>query len=100
MAWRRIVKEVRPNTDVSFYETTDESKDYIELTYEDTGKSTDFSYSISEDNLTKTKTRIFNNETSRNEFLADSKIQAIGTAHAAHCLSNNTTKSVPEDKEI
>ena len=59
MAWRRIVKEVRPNTDVSFYEATDEAKTYTESTYEDTGKSTGFTISISEDNLTKTKTRIF-----------------------------------------
>ena len=100
MPWRRIVKEVRPNTDVSFYVASEDARDYVASTYEATGKSTSFVITYSNDNLTKFKTRVFNNESSRNEFVADSSVRAIGTAHAAHCSSNNTTKTIVEDREI
>ena len=100
MAWRRILREVRPNTGVPFHEASDDAKDYIASTYESNGKSTSFVITYSNDNLTKFKTRVFNNESSRNEFVADLTIRAIGTAHAAHCSSNNTTKTIVEDREI
>ena len=100
MAWRRIVSEVRLNKSTPFFEASDDAKAYVTSTYENTGKSTSFAVTYSNDFLTKFKTRVFNNQSSRNEFLADSTVQAIGTAHAAHCSSNNTTKTIVEDREI
>ena len=100
MAWRRIVKEVRPNTGVAFYEASDSAKAHIQTTYEDTGKSTSFSVTYSGDNLTKTKTRVFNSESSRNEFMADSVIQTIASESNTHSSTYNTTKTKVEDAEI
>lgn len=100
MAWRRIVREVRPNTDVAFYEISDSVKAHIKTTYEDTGKSTSFVKTFSSDWLTKTKTRIFDSEASRNEFMADTVIQSIISESNTHASTYNTTKTKVEDAEI
>ena len=100
MAWQRTIREVRPNTDTDFYVASDDTIAHIKTTYEDTGKSLSFSITLSEDTLTKFKTRIFDTEANRNAFLADSVIVADRAVFAQHCTDNNTTKSVVTNEEI
>ena len=100
MAWQRTSKEVRPDTDTDFYVAHEDTIAHIRETYEDTGKSISFSISLSEDTLTKTKTRVFDTEANRNAFLADSVIVADRAVFAQHCTDNSTTKSVVTNEEI
>jgi len=100
MAWQRTTKEVRPNTDTDFYVVSDDTAAHIKTTYEDTGKSVSFSITLSEDTLTKFKTRIFDTEANKNEFVVDSVIVADRAVFAQHCIDNNTTKSTVTDEEI
>jgi len=100
MAWQRTTKEVRPNTDVDFYVADEDTIAHIKETYEDTGKSISFSISLSEDTLTKLKTRVFDTETNRNTFVEDSVIVADRAVFAQHCTDNNTTKAEVTDEEI
>ena len=100
MAWRKIMKEVRPNMETPFFAASDEVILHIYEKYEKTGKCTSFDISYSEDGLTKVKTRIFDSESSRNEFVADPVIQELKVSHKAHCALENTVRSKVEDKEI
>ena len=100
MAWQRSTKEVRPDTDTDFYVAQEDTIAHIKETYEDTGKSVSFSISLSEDTLTKTKTRVFDTEASKNTFVADDVIVADRAVFAQHCTDNNTTKSEVTDEEI
>jgi len=100
MAWQRTTKEVRPNTDVDFYVADEDTIAHIKETYEDTGKSISFSISLSEDTLTKLKTRVFDTEANRNTFVEDSVIVADRAVFAQHCTDNNTTKAEVTDEEI
>ena len=59
MAWRRIIKEVRPDLETPFFAASDEDMLHIYEKYESTGKCTSFDISYSEDGLTKSKTRVF-----------------------------------------
>ena len=79
---------------------SDDTAAHIKTTYEDTGKSVSFSITLSEDTLTKFKTRIFDTEANKNEFLADSVNVAEGAIFAQHCIDNNTTKSTVTNEEI
>jgi hypothetical protein len=100
MAWQRTSKEVRPDTDTDFYVAHEDTSAHIRETYEDTGKSISFSISLSEDTLTKTKTRVFDTEASKNTFVADDVIVADRAVFAQHCTDNNTTKAEVTDEEI
>jgi len=100
MAWKRAGTEIRPNTDTNFFVFSDDTISHIKSTYEDTGKSVSFLISLSEDTLTKTKTRVFDTEANRNAFVADEVIVAQSAIFAQHCTDNNTTKSVTIDREI
>ncbi len=100
MAWQRTIREVRPNTDTDFYVASDDTIAHIKKTYEDTGKSISFSISLSEDTLTKLKTRVFDTEANRNTFVNDEVILADRAVFAQHCTDNNTTKAKVTDEEI
>tara|TARA_B100001564_G_scaffold128021_1_gene106857 strand:+ start:888 stop:1190 length:303 start_codon:yes stop_codon:yes gene_type:complete len=100
MAWQRTTKEVRPNTTTDFWECPDEDKVTIKEMLEDTGKSISFSVEISSDGLTKTKTRVFDSEASKNAFISSDFYVALEAKHAKHCTDNSTTKSKITDKEI
>ena len=100
MAWRRLIKEVRPNMETPFFAASDEDILHIHEKYESSGKCSIVDISYSRDGLTKSKTRIFDSESSRDEYMADPVIQELSKSHQAHCLLYNTVKSKVEDKEI
>ena len=100
MAWRRLIKgldQIWKHLSLQL-----QMKTYFTFmkNIRSTGKCSIVDISYSEDGLTKSKTRVFDSESSRNEYVADPVIQDLGKRHAAHCLSNNTVKSKVEDKEI
>ena len=100
MAWLKSYKIVRPNTDTLFFDTPDNVKTYIKETYEDTGKCISFGTVFSEDNLTLTKSRVFNTKDDREAWEADSTIQSNRTAFKSYCSSNNHTITGLDDKDI
>ena len=73
---------------------------YIKETFEDTGKCVSFGTVFSEDNLTLTKSRVFNTKDDRDAWEADSTIQSNRTAFKSYCSSNNHTVTGLDDKDI
>ena len=52
MAWRRLIKEVRPNMETPFFAASDEDILHIHEKYESTGKCSVVDISYSSDGLT------------------------------------------------
>ena len=100
MAWLKSYKIVRENTDTLFFNTPDNVKTYIKETYEDTGKSISFGTVFSEDNLTLTKSRVFNTKSDRDAWEGDSTILSNRTSFKSYCSSNNHTLTGLDDKDI
>ena len=48
MAWKRVVKRTRPSVEVDWETFGVDGLNYIKTNYEDTGKRTSFSVSLSE----------------------------------------------------
>lgn len=88
MAYRSIRITVRPNTDVDFFARSSDHMDYVKETYEDTGK-TSFTISLSEDGLTKTKVKLFDNKDSYDEMMADETIIAFKALRDAYNRENS-----------
>jgi hypothetical protein len=88
MAYRSIGVTVRPNTDVDFFARSSDHRAYVTETYEDTGK-TSFTISLSEDGLTKTKVKLFDNKDSYDEMIADETIIALKALRDAYNRENS-----------
>ena len=91
MAYRSTVIEVRPNTSVDFFDNGDDYKAYIIETYEDTNKSS-FTISFSNNSLTKTGVRDFDNKDSFDEMKADEKCIASRELRDAYNTENEISK--------
>ena len=90
MAWKRTITWTRPNTGVSFEYFNSSLLTYIKNNFTDTGKMTIVSITTSGDGLKRLVERVFTNENTKDEFLADSTI--INAA--------NTKKSVMTGRGI
>ena len=93
MAYRSTIIEVRPNTSVDFFDNGDDYKAYIIETYEDTNKSS-FTISYSNNNLTKTKVRDYDNKDSYDEMKADETCIAVRELRDAYNTENSISKEV------
>lgn len=93
MVYRSTVIEVRPNTSVDFFSNTDDHKAYIVETYEDTNKSS-FTISYSNNNLTKTKVRDYDNKDTFDEMKADEACIAVKELRVAYNTENSISKEV------
>ena len=98
MTWTVKVKHTRPNTDVDFY-TADGATDghqlsssdfaYYLTTYKETGKFINRISSFSEDGLEVTRTLIWKDEATKNEYVQDSRMAAALIAHEEYNTLNN-----------
>ena len=91
MAYRSTIIEVRPNTSVDFFDNGDDYKAYIIETYEDTNKSSK-EVTISDDGLTRTRVRDFDNKDSFDEMKADEKCIASRELRDAYNTENEISK--------
>lgn len=91
MAYRSTIIEVRPNTSVDFFDSGDDIKAYIIETYEDTNKSSK-EVTISDDGLTRTRVRDFDNKDSFDEMKADEKCIASRELRDAYNTENQISK--------
>jgi len=107
MSWTLKLKHTRPNTDVAFYSHAEaqsghdfSSSDlaYHVSTYKDTGKFISRISSFSENGLEVTRTYIWKDESSRNEYIQDSRIAAFLTATEEYNTLNNITKVILQDE--
>ena len=78
MAWKRVVRLVRPNNSVDFENFTDSENQHITDNYVTSRKRISFNVVVSANGLERFHTRIFANESNRDEFVAESSIQAAG----------------------
>ena len=100
MAVDKTIVQVRPNTGVSWYDSTDEIKAYIQTNYRDTGKITNSVDSVSGDGLTKTTTVTYNNTDSVTEFLYDDTVRSdFIIARRNYNNSNNITLNKDDDPD-
>ena len=93
MAYRSTIIEVRPNTSVDFFDSGDDIKAYIIETYEDTNKSSK-EVTISDDGLTRTRVRDFDNKDSFDEMKADEKCIASRELRDAYNTENSISKEI------
>ena len=93
MAYRSNTVQVRPNTDVDFFKNSDDHKNYVKETYEDTNKSS-FTISYSDDGLTKTKVRDYDNKDTFDAMKADNTIVAVRELRDAYNTENSISKEV------
>ena len=91
MAYRSTVIEVRPDTSVDFFTNTDDHKAYIVETYEDTNKSS-FTISYSNNSLTKTKVRNYDNNDTFEEMKDDEKCSVSRELRDAYNTENEISK--------
>ena len=91
MAYRSTIIEVRPNTSVDFFDSSDDYKAYIIETYEDTNKSSKGA-TISDDGLTRTRVRDFDNKDSFDEMKADETCIAVRELRDAYNTENQISK--------
>jgi hypothetical protein len=87
MAYRSNTVQVRPNTDVDFFINTIDHKNYVKETYEDTNKSS-FTISYSDDGLTKTKVRDYDNKDTFEEMKDDEKCNVSRELRDAYNTEN------------
>ena len=93
MAYRSNTVQVRPNTDVDFFKNSDDHKNYVKETYEDTNKSS-FTISYSDDGLTKTKVRDYDNKDTFDAMKADNTIVAVKALRNIYNTENSISKEV------
>ena len=93
MAYRSTIIEVRPNTSVDFFDNGDDYKAYIIETYEDTNKSSK-EVTISDDGLTRTRVRDFDNIDTFDEILANETCIAAKSLRDAYNTENSISKEV------
>ena len=93
MAYRSNTVQVRPNTDVDFFINTIDHKNYVKETYEDTNKSS-FTISYSDDGLTKTKVRDYDNKDTFDAMKADNTIVAVKALRNIYNTENSISKEV------
>jgi hypothetical protein len=93
MAYRSTIIEVRPNTSVDFFDSGDDIKAYIIETYEDTNKSSK-EVTISDDGLTRTRVRDFDNKDTLDEIIANEACIAVRELRDAYNTENSISKEV------
>jgi hypothetical protein len=93
MAYRSTIIEVRPNTSVDFFDNSDDYKAYIIETYEDTNKSSK-EVTISDDGLTRTRVRDFDNKDTLDEIIANEACIAVRELRDAYNTENSISKEV------
>jgi len=104
MSWTIKIKHTRPNTGVDWYRVesdsylSDSDNSHVESTYRDTEKLASASVSLSENELELTKTFVFDDEDSWNEFWNDSRIQAWISARNTYHTSNSITIEILQDE--
>ena len=91
MAYRSTIIEVRPNTSVDFFDSSDDHKAYIIETYEDTNKSSK-EVTISDDGLTRTRVRDFDNKDTLDEIIANEACIAVRELRDAYYTENSISK--------
>ena len=99
MAWKRVVRFVRPNDSIDFENLTNSENQYIHNNYVTSNKCDPHSVVVSANGLERHHTRIFTNESNRNEFVADSSIQSMHNRRTTANTSNGITGSVTFDAE-
>ena len=77
-----------------FYRWPESELKYIEHTYDDTGKTVDKNFSISEDKLTTTAITSWASEDDWQIYLADSKIKAIHALRNAYNSEHGIVETV------
>ena len=92
MATVATITWVRPNTGVDWYVPSNTHKAYIKTNFRDNGKIST-SITVSADELTRTSVSTFTNDTVREEWKADSKVQEHLTARDTYCNNNSISKS-------
>ena len=100
MAWKRVVKRTRPSVEVNWETFGVDGLNYIKTNYEDTGKRTSFSMSLSENALILTFTSVFSSEATKNEFVNDSTISTEAARRDSVNAANGITKEVTVDEEV
>ena len=100
MAWQRVVKRTRPSVDVDWEPFSVDALNYVRTNYDNTGKRTSFSITLSENALEATYTSVYTDEAVKNEFLSDSTILTEFKRRNAVNRSNNITKQLISDAEI
>jgi hypothetical protein len=93
MAYRSTIIEVRPNTSVDFFDSGDDIKAYIIETYEDTNKSSK-EVTISDDGLTRTRVRDFDNKDTFDAINADEACIAAKSLRDAYNTENSISKEI------
>jgi hypothetical protein len=91
MAYRSTSIEVRPDTSVDFFENSDDHKAYIAETYVDTSKYS-FTLSYSNNDLTRTRVRDFDNIDTFDEILANETCIAAKSLRDAYNTENSISK--------
>ena len=91
MAYRSTSIEVRPDTSVDFFENSDDHKAYIAETYVDTSKYS-FTLSYSNNSLTKTKVRNYDNKDTFEEMKDDEKCNVSRELRDAYNTENEISK--------
>jgi len=92
MATVATITWVRPNTGVDWHVPSNTHKAYIKTNFRDNGKLST-STTTSGDGLNKTSVSTFTNDTIREEWKADSKVQEHLSARDTYCTNNSISKS-------
>ena len=116
MSWTVKIKHTRPNTGVEFYDLNAEyrvtentalavsdqehinSIKAIATTFEDTGKQVSTSSSLSENELELTKTFVYRDEASRDEFIDDSAVIAWMFARSTYYTENDINMDILQNE--
>jgi len=92
MATVATITWVRPNTGVDWYVSSDSEIAYFKTNFRDNNKLST-SITVSADELTRTSVSTFTNDTVREEWKADSKVQEHLTARDTYNTNNSISKS-------
>ena len=99
MAWKRTVEWTRSDVSVDLSEWSTDVMQHISDNYDTPNKSKSFVISYSDDGLSETVTRIFENEACRNEFISDKIIIDESHKRDAVNISRGISRSVIFDAE-
>ena len=100
MAWQRVVKRTSPSVDVDWEPFSVDALNYVRTNYDNTGKRTSFSITLSENALEATYTSVYTDEATKNEFMTDSTVLTEFRRRNAVNDGNNITREIISDAEI
>lgn len=84
---------VRPSTEKDFWGFAPIVQEYVNAAYVNTGKLTFGTVSLSDDELTRTRTVLWKDQASLEEYIADEIVKQAYKERKAYCTEHNHTFS-------